>query len=500
MEIRGAFRVFWVFVTTVCLAQTTSATAKSDSDHTQYFAVFVEGRKVGHAIHSRVVSSERVTSSEEMCITIRRMGTPMRIEAKESCVETTAGVPISFRASHKLGAVITRISGRVDKKGGMSITIRALGPPNRLRGTWLPGSLMSEGLRLLKLKKGLKVGAVYDAIMFSPSIYQPVTARICIGPKMKIDLLGRVVTATKITTTTIMPQAGTTVSISYVDENLRLLKHITPFEGIEIEMVACAKEFAMGRIDAVELIDKMFLASPKPLGNLDDVKSITYHLAPTRRVPDLVIPPSDNQKVDQTKDGNVIVTIESVTAPTGVKYPYEGTDETILEAMKSTRFLQSDHAKVIDLAKRAVGETKDAAEAAGKIEAFVADYIENRSLSVGYGSAAEVAAGKQGDCSEFAVLAAAMCRAVGIPAQVVVGVAYVRDFTGQEGFRAHVWMQAHIGDEWIGFDPAFKATGLDGYDVSHIALAVSDGEPRYFFKLEDTLAQFKIEKITVNRE
>jgi transglutaminase-like putative cysteine protease len=111
-----------------------------------------------------------------------------------------------------------------------------------------------------------------------------------------------------------------------------------------------------------------------------------------------------------------------------------------------------------------------------------------------------VAASKQGDCSEFAVLAAAMCRSVGIPTQVVVGVAYVSDIAGRQGFRAHVWMRAYMGDKWIGFDPAFKAIGLGGYGAGHIALAIGDGEPGDFFKLETTLARFKIEKLIVNRK
>jgi len=330
---------------------------------------------------------------------------------------------------------------------------------------------MSEGLRLLKLKQGLEEGTTYSATMFSPLILYSVPVQICVGPKEKIDLLGRVVDAIKITTTTVMPQVGEVESISYVDEDLHLLKHITPIQGIQIEMIACAKEFAVGQNDVVDLIDKMFLASPEPLDNLTTAKSVTYHLVPAGRRGRLVIPSSDNQKVQQCEDGRAIVTVEPVAAPKGAIFPYEGSDKTILKAAEPTRYLESDDEHVALLAKRAVGETKDAAEAAKKIEKFVAEYIENRSLSVGYASAAEVAASRQGDCSEFAVLSAAMCRAVGIPAQVVVGVAYVSDFAGQEGFRAHVWMQAYIGDKWVGLDPALKASGLDGYDAGHIALS-----------------------------
>ena len=183
----------------------------------------------------------------------------------------------------------------------------------------------------------------------------------------------------------------------------------------------------------------------------------------------------------------------------GVEFPYRGRNKAILEAMKPTRFLQSDQQQIKELAQNAVGKSKDAGEAAKKIESFVAKYINNRTLSVGYATAMEVAASKQGDCSEFSVLTTAMCRAVGIPARMVVGVAYVEDFAGLQGFGPHAWTQAYIGNKWICLDAAFKGAGLGGYGPGHIALAVGDGEPADFSNLVNTLGQFKIDKVIVNK-
>ena len=500
MKIRCVLDVFLGFAVIVCLICPPSAGAKADSDETEYFAVFMEGKKAGYAIQSRVVSDGKVTSSEEVSITVSRIGISMTVEMKETSIETAAGEPLGFEVEQKLGAMVMKIAGQVDKRGTVSLTTISMGAEQKSTLQWPQGAVMTEGLRLLTLKKDLEEGSLYFAKIFSPGILQAVHAQIRIGPKQSIDLLGRVVDARKVTTTLNMPEAGEIISTSYVDDDLRVLKNIMPVAGIQVEMIACAKEFALGRNDVVELIDKMFLASPEPLDNLDVAKSITYYLAPMADVPDLIIPSSDNQKVQQFKDGKAIVTVQPIAAPAGVKFPYKGPDKVILEAIKPTRFLQSDHEQVIDLSRRAVGDTKDAAEAARKIEAFVAGYIQNRNLSVGYASAAEVAASRQGDCSEFAVLTAAMCRAVGIPAQVVVGVAYVSDFAGHQGFGGHAWAQAYVGGKWIGLDAAFKGAGRGGYDAGHIALAVGDGEPGDFFNLAATLGQFKIEKVVVRGE
>jgi hypothetical protein len=358
---------------------------------------------------------------------------------------------------------------------------------------------MAEGLRLMRLRKGLKEGLNYTARVFSPGILQAVEAQIYVGPKQKVDLLGRVVALTEVTTTMKMPGAGDVIMIEYVDDELRLQKSIMPVAGLQVEMIACAKEFALVENDVFEVIDKLFLSSPRPLDDIGSVKSITYHLSPMKETHSFIVPSTDNQSVQRLRNGGAIVTVKPVTAPRGVSFPYRGRDKGILEATKPNRFLQSDREEIKELARRAVGDTKDAAEVIRRIESFVARYIENRGLSVGYASAVEVAASRIGDCSEYSVLTAAMCRAVGIPARMVVGVAYVEDFAGLQGFGPHAWTLAYVGNKWVGLDAAFRSTGRGGYDAGHIALAVGDGEPRDFFNLVTSLGQFKIDKVIVNK-
>jgi transglutaminase-like putative cysteine protease len=224
-----------------------------------------------------------------------------------------------------------------------------------------------------------------------------------------------------------------------------------------------------------------------------------YHLEP---LPDanLTIPANDNQQIQRLADGKIILTVRPVATPVGVTFPYKGDNEAALKALEPTAFVQSDQKVIIDLARRAVGRTNDAAEAISRIEAFVADYVEDKNLSVGYASAVEVASSRQGDCSEHAVLTAALCRAVGIPAQVVTGLAYVEEWmTVQNGFGGHAWTQAYVGDKWIGLDAAFRGTGRGGYDAGHIALAAGNGDPGDFFSLVTSMGQFKIDRVEVRK-
>jgi len=403
------------------------------SEETEYFAVFMEGRKVGYAIQNRAVAGNKVTTSVELKITLSRAGVSVSVRTQASTIETIDGKPLGFELEQALGMMVTKTVGTIDEQG--KVTVKT--GQQQEEFDWPSGAVMSEGMRLLHLKHGLAEGTTYTAKFFDPSMMQVVDVEVKVGSKQNVDLLGRVVALTEVQSNISSAQIGALMSTEYYDDKLRLQKSVTPVMGMTIEQVACTKEFALGEIDVLEMVDKMFMASPEPLGDVGSARSITYYLSPVTDEFDLKIPSNDNQKVEQLSEGTIILTVEPVAAPGGVRFPYHGTDLTALEALEPTRYVESNQKVIIDLARRAVGRTKDAADAVRKIEAFVAEYVEGKSLSVGYASAAEVAASRQGDCSEFAVLTAAMCRAVGIPAQVVVGVAYVKDFAGHQGFGGH---------------------------------------------------------------
>jgi hypothetical protein len=493
---RRALVGLWLLLAVACpaLAQ----------EETEYYALLMEGKKVGYAIHTRAVQDGKVTTIDDVSVTISRLSIPVTVAMTETSVETPEGRPLSFKAVQQLGAMTMKIEGTIDPNGTVNVMNSSMGVMEKSKMDWPKGAVMAEGLRLLTLKGGLKPGAAYEANIFSPSIMQVIDTKVTIGEKKEVDLFGRVVKLSEMITVVNLPDTGPITTTSYVDDDLRALKNQIPIAGMLVEMIACTKEVAMGGNDVLELIDKMFVKAPEPIQDVHSTASITYTLNPAPNAT-LKIPSTDNQKVERLADGRIRLTIKPAMASGGT-FPYKGDDAALLEAVKPTRFLQSDRKEIAALARKAVGGTKDSAEAAGRIEAFVAQYIENRSLSVGYASAAEVAESRKGDCSEFAVLTAALCRAVGIPAQVCVGVAYVDDFGGIQGFGGHAWAQAYVGaDEqgrggkWVGLDTAFKSSGRGGYDAGHIALAVGNGDPGDFFNMATTLGQFKVEKMEVQR-
>ena len=349
---------------------------------------------------------------------------------------------------------------------------------------------MAEGVRLAQESKGLAEGTKYTLAAFVPSMMDAMTAEVSVGATRKVDLLGRVVTLTEVTTTFQNP-TGQMVATSYVDETLNALKTVMPMLGMSLEIIACDKSVALADNAMVDLLDKMLLDSPVPID--EKAAAIVYLLEPIGKQALAGFIATDSQAVQTTPGGALQLTVRSVKPAAGVKFPYTGSDATALEALKPNRYIESDDEKVIALARQAVGDAGDAADAVKRIEKFVGEYISEKSLSIGYASAAEVVASREGDCSEHAVLAAALCRAVGIPARVVAGYVYVPQL-GQRSnvFGGHAWTEAMIDGRWIGLDAAQGSFG-----VGHIAQAVGNGEPSDFFRALSTMGNFKIANVTV---
>lgn len=479
------------------------AAAAEEEGQPKYMAIFLDGKKVGHSIRNRIVAKDHVISTEEMAFTVYRGAQATQMYTRETNIETVEGKPLGFEMIQNTGGSEQKRSGAIGPDGKMEVTLDMGGNRQTVQLMYPAGALMSEGLRLLQDSKGLDTGVEFEAVVFRPDMLETTGGTISMlikgGPKKEIDLLGQKVEALETTTTMRIPipfqnRVETITTTNYCDDELEPLKILVPFGEKTLELVACDKELAMRPEDIFDFLSMMTIACPVSLPPLDTVGAITYELVVLSQG-ELNIPSDDNQTVQKTAENRFLVTVRPVSAPAGVPFPYEGTDPSALEAMKPTEYLQSDDPKIIDMAKHAVASATDAGKAAKQIEAFVKGYIKTRDFSVGYASAREVADSRQGDCSEHAVLTAAMCRAVGIPARVVSGLVYTENLAGQNNvFGGHAWTEVYIGGTWVELD---ATRSPQGYGPGHITLSRGNGNPTDFLNLVKVLGAFKIDKVTV---
>ncbi len=111
---------------------------------------------------------------------------------------------------------------------------------------------------------------------------------------------------------------------------------------------------------------------------------------------------------------------------------------------KPNRYVDQSDTAVRQLAETA-GVAQTEAALAKALSKKVYLWITQKDFSTVLATATEVARTRRGDCTEHAVLLAAIAKARGLPARVVVGLVYVPSLGG---FAYHMWNQIWCDGKW----------------------------------------------------
>jgi hypothetical protein len=173
-----------------------------------------------------------------------------------------------------------------------------------------------------------------------------------------------------------------------------------------------------------------------------------------------------NQKVLAVEDD--VVTLEVAR---NVLNKEKASDAQRRAYLRSDRYIQSDHPDIRAVADSIAASTPveksdGAAETfVREVSAWVNGHIRTKSYGQGFASALDVLRTREGDCTEHAVLLAALLRAGGVPARTAVGLVY-----SGGALIGHMWTEAYV-DYWRSVD----ALDPDNNPV-RIRIAVSSDE------------------------
>ena len=152
--------------------------------------------------------------------------------------------------------------------------------------------------------------------------------------------------------------------------------------------------------------------------------------------------------------------------------------DNVLQFLLPSRYCQSD--LLCELAQQIVGEVTPGYDQAAAIQNWIHTNIEYRyGTSTSSTSAQETAAQKVGVCRDFAHLGVALCRALDLPARMVVG--YLNQLKPMD---LHAWFDVFVAGRWYTFD-ATQAEPRGGRiiiaygrDAADVALATQFGPAR----------------------
>lgn len=475
-----------LLVLSLCLAPWLPARADSAAPQTTWMSVLLGGRKIGHLRieHERV--GNVVTTTQDLSIELHRNGSGIPLGVMTRSVESAEGEPLAFYARTTLSSTASTVEGKRRPDGSFSVASTVDGNTRDTLLVWPTGAVLSEGQRLALVKAASHPGRSYAMDMFDPASQAVAHVDMQVIGEEKVELPEGTLLLNH-QRQVLKTARGTQTMDLWLDDQGRARKGTLTLLGHALEMLACSRQCAMAPVQHVDMFRAAMVDSPRLLPAYLRSSFLRYRVHAPAGMPQPVIQ-TDEQRVSALGRGDWLVDVGN---------PQQGGEAPpTAEDTQSNPWVQSDAPEIRQLAARVVGNAQDDLQKMRRLRSYVSDYITQHGLDVGYASALEVVRTREGDCTEYAVLLAALARAEGIPTRMVTGMVYADRFSGASRvFVPHAWVQSWINGRWQSFDAALRR-----FDNSHIALDTGDGDPWHFFNVANLFGQLRIDEITPTGE
>ena len=217
-----------------------------------------------------------------------------------------------------------------------------------------------------------------------------------------------------------------------------------------------------------DMIKNTFIKVAREMPGADRAQQVKFRLTLKNGNPTEVIPADPRQTFQPGAEGNTALLEVKRFGPLDGE---PGPSDVDSQYLKPNALLTSQDKQVKAFAQRATRGVTDPWQKAQRITKVVYEHVRNKTFEVAFAAASEVVVNRSGDCTEHSVLAAAMCRAVGIPSRVAVGLVYVNDPKHElKGFGYHMWIEVYVNQRWVALDPTLDQVDVDAL---HIKLADS---------------------------
>jgi hypothetical protein len=462
---RSAFVLLFALLawTTAVNAAEDQAPAKQDAQQSdQWYATYINGAKSGY---THVTVTPVKEGDRELVKIVSEDKSRMRrdkdvIETIETGVyyETPEGAPVRFETHSKEGKEEKTVSGEM--RDGKMIITDADGQKEEVE--WEQGATMTTTNQDPFKGAEIKAGATATHREFSLDFRKFVTAEYAVEAREKVKIGDKEMELYRVSGKyKEIPLLNGTI---WMDDDGKQIKSEINIGGMVISEVLTDKETAMKEVgDLADVMAGMAVKCAQPFFHPYVSNSVLYRVKVKNSKPADMPLKYDNQDVEETGADYLRLRVKAVMP----------TDEQILqlpmqlgpemdEFIKPNEYIQSDYDKIVAAAQKQVGDEKNALKAAKILEKWVFKYIKNKNYGVAFASAKQVFDDPQGDCSEHALLLAAMLRAAGIPSRVCTGIVY----ESEGRFIWHAWVEGYVG-VWVPLDATRPS---DFVDCSHIAV------------------------------
>jgi transglutaminase-like putative cysteine protease len=404
-------------------------------------------------------------AATELRLNVLRFGEAVQLAVDAGTYEKPDGKVVGTFLKHFLGTAKTlEITGVVDG----NLLQLTLDRSKRLKpAPWSPEVVGLARAQRLYVERAVKPGTEFAYLAFEPSINLVIKTTVRVKEFEEVELFGGK-QKKRLLRVESQPEKIQNVQlptlVSWLGEDFQPLRaevEIPPFGRVTFYRTTKADALSPISVKsgvagaATDIGTSQYVKLAKRIVNPYETTAALYRITIRGEDdPGSVFARDERQQVKRIAGK----TIDLQVRATG-NLPGTGQAETrqeLSEYTQSSYFITCDDSQVKKLARLAVGSENDPWKKALRIEKWINQNMKVTSDEA-LAPASQVARTLRGDCTEFAMLAAAMCRAEGVPSRTAVGLIYADVRTGPV-FAFHMWTEVWAGSP-APFSPAARARG-----------------------------------------
>lgn len=460
----------WLAAGVLLLVRLACPTQARADDHDAWFVIELDGSRAGWMRLRQQTSDDHIATESETSLTLRRFDQPMEIRVQSRMVERHDGRPVQAESFLQVGGPAVRTEyhfrdGHVLVRTGQGARLTETTQPWP-EGSWLTpaaaGQAFAQAVREQRTECSLLVLdpalAGLTPVHFTYRDLQPAS----------VEAMGKILPAIRATvTTSLLPSLE---MVEYLDaDGVPIVSHMdVGFARFVVRR--SERQVALAALDPPEIMAQTLVVPDRPIAAPRTRRRGVFRLTadPGAHLSALE---TGAQTVQRLGPDSLRIEVDlDLTTPARAQ---EANDPAL---RAGSAMIATDDPTIRRLVAEALAGAGPAAEQrAEALRRFVYDFVEEKSLAIGFASASEVARVREGDCTEHGTLLAAMLRTAGIPARVVSGLVYVEGLAGQGAFGYHLWTQALVERDgrpvWLDLDATLPPD--TPFDATHIALTSS---------------------------
>ncbi len=417
-------------------------------------------------------------TTQELDLTVARFGDTAHMYMETGTDETPDGqvTAVSMRQLIAKSQQLT-LTGMVESVwqgkpgGGWNLVGRHLhvktqgGAPMDKTVWWNDKVTGLYGEQVMFKKRQPKPGESFSYLHYEPTLNAVVTVQVTVKDYEEVSVQGSKQRLLRVAS---MPDKVLGVQLPgstlWLDKDFAEVKTKVEMPGLgTLVLVRSSREVALGKGIGPDIGRSQLIPLNRRIPNSQDCQTVVYRITlQGDSDPSVAFARDRHQVVKNVKNNTFEIEVTAIRRPE----KRESAGKVDDEFLKSNYFINCDDDKVKKLALQAVGAEKDPWKRAQKIERWVKrnmNKMKSQNYSEAMATADHVARTLEGDCTEYAMLAAAMCRAVGVPSRTALGLVYFEDRGDRPFLAFHMWTEVWINGQWLGID-ATLGRGFVGPD------------------------------------